>query len=152
MANEGVTNLFINNLLFKFSKTYKGCFSSDNFPKNLKPPFSIIINLSKHNKPGTHFICIIENKKQIFYFDSFGINCFVPSICNFLLSKQKEIVQNIKSIQHQNSLFCGFFCILFVLFMEKNKFDLTKFQNKFSTNLIKNDYACINEIKKYLIV
>ena len=152
MANEGITNLFINNLLFKFSSIYKGCFSSDNFPKNLKQPFAIIINLSKHDKPGTHFICIIENKKQIFYFDSFGINCFVPSICHFLFSKHKEIIQNKITIQHHSSLFCGFFCILFVLFMEKNEFNLQKFQNKFSSNLIKNDYLCINEIKKELIV
>ena len=148
MANEGVSNFFINNLLYKFSNIYKGCFSNDNFPKNLKPPYSIIINLSKHDKPGTHYVCIIESEKHIFYFDSFGLNCFVPSICKFLLSKRKAVIESKKTIQHHNSLFCGFFCILFVLFMEKNDFKLTKFQNLFSWNLIKNDYICINEIKK----
>ena len=150
MTNQGVSNFFINNLLYKFSSIYKGCFSNDNFPKNLKAPYSIIINLSKHDKPGTHYVCIIENETTIFYFDSFGINCFVPSICKFLFSKRKAVIENKITIQHYNSLFCGLFCILFVLFMENNNYNFKKFQNLFSKNLIKNDYTCINFIKKYI--
>ena len=113
MMNEGLSNVYIDKIMKKFSKIYGGCYSVDNFPKNLKPPFCIIINLSKHNKPGTHFVSVLQTTTKTFYFDSFGIVCFVNNICNFIEKNHSVIYQNLKTIQHHNSLFCGFFCMLF---------------------------------------
>ena len=148
--NEGLSNVYIDEIMTKFSKIYSGCYSADNFPKNLKPPFCVIINLSKHNKPGTHFITLLETMNKTFYFDSFGIVCFVNNICEFIEKKQKPIYQKIKQIQHHNSLFCGFFCMFFCLYMERQNYNLDTFYKVFSSNLKNNDYICIKEIKKIM--
>ena len=42
--------------------------------KNKKTKIGIIFNLDKHDKPGSHWVCMFVDikKKKIFYFDSYG--------------------------------------------------------------------------------
>ena len=112
----GLSNVFIDNIMYHVSYWYKGCYASDNFPKNLNPPYSMVINLSRSDMIGTHFIVIIEQKQEIMYFDPYGLNCFVPAICNFLKSKHKKKLINLKTIQSIDSSFCGVFAMCFCYF------------------------------------
>ena len=63
------------------------------------------------------------------YFDSFG----VEYICKEIMEKigNKNIKTSIFRIQDNNSIICGYFCILFIEYMLQDK-NLTDFTNLFS--------------------
>ena len=71
--NVGITNIYIDNVMFNISKSYKGTFSCDNIPLFKNKIFSIICNLSKEKENGSHFVGAYFLKDKIFYFDSFGM-------------------------------------------------------------------------------
>ena len=72
MEEEGISNIYIDNLMNKISKTFWGTFSIDNIPLIKNDIFSVIVNLSKQNEKGTHFIAVSSRKNRIIYFDSLG--------------------------------------------------------------------------------
>ena len=72
MEEEGISNIYIDSLMNKISRTFYGTFSIDNIPKINNDVFSVIVNLSKRNEKGTHFIAVSSRKNKIIYFDSLG--------------------------------------------------------------------------------
>ena len=72
MDEEGISNIYINDVMEKISRTFHGTFSIDNIPDIDNYAFSIIINLSKQKTKGSHFVAILNQKSNIIYFDSFG--------------------------------------------------------------------------------
>ena len=71
------------------------------------------------------------------YFDNFGEE-YIPNEIKKSIRK-KNIKINIFRIQDYNSIMCGYFCILFIEFMLKDK-TLNDFTNLFSPNdFQKND-------------
>ena len=71
------------------------------------------------------------------YFDSFGVEYNPKEIMEKI--KYKNIKASIVRIQDNNSIMCGYFCILFIEYMLNNK-TLTDFTNLFSPwNFKKND-------------
>ena len=150
--SEGLSNYYIDHVMFKCSNIYKGAFSSDNFPKHFKAPYSMIINLSQLNEKGSHFIAIIEKNNYMIYFDSFGFNCFVPNICKYINSKHVKKFYNFKAIQHPSSSFCGLFAMAFCLWMEKTDKNLDYFLQQFNSDTKQNDYICTQIIKKLIYI
>ena len=73
MKEGGISNIYIDDLMKKISCSFKGTFSIDKIPTYKDEKFSIIVNLSKENEEGTHFIGIMSSKDTIIYFDSYGI-------------------------------------------------------------------------------
>lgn len=144
-----ITNIFIEDILFKISNLFKGCFSSDNIPTSLQfhDKFAIICNLSTAISPGSHFVVIIYDKNKIMYIDPLGLNSFIPTISNFLLRFNVPIFVNTNQIQSRNSSFCGFFCILFVIAYEKNVLNDLRFYVK---NLSQNDELCIKYLEEII--
>ena len=66
MNKNGLSNVYLNNLLTPYCKYFKGVFSCNtipNFSKNQK--FSCIINLSKENEEGTHYVSIFYDTKKL---------------------------------------------------------------------------------------
>ena len=49
---------------------FRGVYMRDDLPRNLRKGF-YIVNFDKKGKPGSHWICI-ENGDKIVYFDSYG--------------------------------------------------------------------------------
>ena len=77
------------------------------------------------------------------YFDSFGVEHSPKEIMEKI--GNKNIKTSILRIQDNNSVICGYFCILFIEYMLNDK-SLTDFNNFFSPwNFKKNDEI----IKKY---
>ena len=70
MEEEGISNIYIDSLMNKISRTFYGTFSIDNIPEINNDVFSVIVNLSKRNEKGTHFIAVSSRKNKIIYFDS----------------------------------------------------------------------------------
>jgi hypothetical protein len=128
-------------------KKFLGVFSSDIHPRSVKKKtFFLIFNLSKHFQKGSHFIAIAKMNKKVIYFDPLGNKCSNMGILKFLLKIKSKIIFTKKQIQSDHSIFCGFFCLAFLLYISKNK-SLKSFLKIFSSsNLPDNDKICIDII------
>ena len=68
MEENGISNVYIDKLMEKISRSFNGTFSIDNIPVFDDDVFSIIINLSKQNEIGTHFIAVyVFRRYKIFW-------------------------------------------------------------------------------------
>ena len=118
-----LTNLYISDVLSKVSPNFQGVYSSDTIPvKKLRrlKNFCIVVNLSKINQPGTHFVAVLKlGSKAVIYFDPYGLPCFVQDICKFMKSLKVPIVDKKIKLQHDQSVYCGFFTILFCIVHQK---------------------------------
>ena len=59
------------------------------------------------------------NVENVTYFDSLGGEHIPKEIRKFI--GNKNIIKNIYRIQADDSMMCGFFCIVFIDFMTKGK-------------------------------
>ena len=115
---------------------FNGVFSRDNLPNSIKNG-AYVINLDEYHDIGTDWVALYVNKKNIIYFDSFGVEHIPREIMKFI--PRKKIITNIYRIQAYDSILWGYFCIGFIKFMFKGK-SLTDYTNLFSPNdLKKND-------------
>ena len=89
MEEEGISNIYIDSLMNKISRTFYGTFSIDNIPEINNDVFSVIVNLSKRNEKGTHFIAVSSRKNKIIYFDSLG-----NQNINLTLKKYLKIIKS----------------------------------------------------------
>ena len=71
---------------------------------------------------------------NVTYFNSFGVEHIPKEIKEF--AKNKNIKTNIFRVQANDSVMWGYFCIVFIDFMLKEK-TLTEFTNLFSPNNFK---------------
>ena len=143
---EGLTNIYLENFLFPQSAYFQGVYSANNIANKFfgVPRFSIICNLSNYGERGTHFITIIAFPEFVLYIDSLGLPCFNSSISHFLIRLQRAVYYSNRAIQHWDSSFCGFFCILNVLIYE------SELSVKFSSLPEQNDKICIRNIIRVL--
>ena len=97
---------------------FYGVFAVDRLPFILLPkPASIIINLDPSYFTGSHWVCCTFNDKSAHYFDSFGRE--PPSeIVTFIERNQRKWSANKYIFQADNSIYCGYYCILFVVLQE----------------------------------
>ena len=84
-------------------------------------------------------------KKNIVYFDSFGVEHIAEEIKKFI--GNKNIKANIYRVQANNSVMCGYFCIEFIDFMLARK-TLTDYTALFSPHdFDKNDQIILSYFK-----
>ena len=89
--------------------------------------------------------CFILQKNGIVYFDSFGAEHIPEEIKEFI--RNKNIKANIFRVQANNSVMCGYFCIVFIDFMVAGK-KLTDYTTLFSPdNFDKNDQIILSYFK-----
>ena len=69
------------------------------------------------------------NIENVIYFDSFGVEHILKKNTKFI--GNKNVKTNIYSIQANDSIMCGYFCIWFIGFMLKGK-NLLEYANLFS--------------------
>jgi hypothetical protein len=150
---EGISNVYMENILLSRCKYFRGVYSCDNIPDSFLrvKKFSIICNLSKRGDPGTHFVCIIVQPEYVLYIDTFAMSCYEPNILHFLRRLNKLVLYSVSRLQHYSSKFCGFYCMLFVLFYEQTEKRRRENRFKFcSRNLLKNDKLCTEYICRLL--
>jgi len=101
-----------------------------------------IINLDDYHKPGSHWVCLIDN----FYFDSYGL--IAPKqVENYLNNKY---YYNNQQYQHLYSTNCGWYCLYYLLYFNNKKINKENFKiflNQFSI-VNNNDELIINNILK----
>ena len=134
--NYPLSNIFINDLL-KDNKNFPGCFSKDRIIL-LDNNKSLIYNLQNYNEKGSHWCSVTRRNNTIFIFDCYGIGECPSEI--YKIYKNFKIITNIYQIQHNTSILCGLYSILFILYDVKNKNDLIIFLTLFNkSNFLKNE-------------
>ena len=146
---NGLRSDYLDTLSRKFIDDFHGVepcdFVSLFDPKKSK---SIILNLSPSNEKGSHFVAMYIDGQTCIYFDPFGLKCFNQYIIDFVLKiGYSQVIYSAQQIQHFSSLFCGYYCLSFLISQQKNHL-LNDFLSIFSNvDLRKNDDICIRYIK-----
>lgn len=138
----GLTNGYVEDLGKKIcGKYFLGTFPCDILPNVYKKyNYSLVINLSKHDTLGSHFVCIFADKNNLLYFDPLGNKCMNKYILKFIHRNKKgrKLKLKFKKIQSDKSIYCGFFCLAFLLSKKlniSNKNFFSMFDNKnYETN------------------
>lgn len=121
---KGLTGDFIDSFLILYGvPNFMGVFSSDTIPvgkcKN-RSCYSMIVNMSKQNEQGTHWIAIIVHKNMAIYFDSLSLpnaRLYKRLIENiFPKLNIYSVLKNEIPIQSLQSTFCGFYCIYAIIY------------------------------------
>lgn len=156
--SSGLSNEYVENLARLLSDgSFIGCFPIDLLPNinNSNHQISLIINLDPSYKSGSHFVSIFKSKEIFTYFDSFGSEP-PKEIIDFIIHFNLPYISNKQKIQSDNSQFCGFFCLGFILAQELG-ITVQEFTNLFYTKdkklgdlLRLNDNLIIHFIKSYI--
>ena len=112
-----LTNLEIQKY-YQNEPRFNGVCSRDNLPKTIKNG-AYVINLDEYADVGTNWIALYVKNIEVIYFDSVGAEHLPKEIRRF--DGHKNIKTNIFRIQANNSIMCGYFCILFVNYMLSGK-------------------------------
>ena len=109
---------------------FGGVYPIDLLPYTLiAKPRSFIINLDQSWKPGSHWVAVyFPVNGPAYYFDSYGR--YPPhQIITFMERNSRNgWVYNIKKLQGNLSVKCGYYCIVFIKFAPNYE----QFFNKFS--------------------
>lgn len=159
----GISNTLLERLgRMGCSSDFKGVYSADYIPqKQLArvPRFLMIVNLGeRRGKRGTlpvgHFVSICAEPSKIKYLDPYGLRCYQPKVVKFLKLCNRPVVENKTQVQDLSSVYCGFFCLLFVMYEDLCNGDAAQkpdFKVKFykrSDKLKQNDILCMRYLKR----
>ena len=129
-------------------KIFIGVFARNELPLILQYPCCFIINTHPRNKPGEHWLAFYYNKNQTcYFFDSYGNKHEFYSLENYIMFTSKFLIYNKKRIQG-NSTYCGYYCLLFLLFKSRNK--EKDFFNYFSNIYSDNDFKIKSLINEFI--
>jgi len=148
----GLTNSFVEKTCVKLlGKSFLGVYPCDIHPTTKKRTFSIIFNTGDSSTSGEHFVAIYANRGTLYYFDPFGNKPNDVNIKAFIsraIGRRSLNCWN-KQIQHDNSTYCGFFCIGYLLHKHKN---IKKFKKyfKYNKNLEENNQRIIQFIMQII--
>ena len=142
-----ITNLWINNIM-KDVDQFMGVYSRNNIKNPTSYPSYTIVAFSPLHSPGTHLATIIFiNKSTCVYFDPLNLP-FTPSEIQEYMYKNSNYIQIIKyPIQNPLSGFCGFYCLLVILF-HIHKLSLYYGIYSFPRLSMGNDEKCIRMLVK----
>jgi len=147
----GLSNHYLNELSRYCLTNFKKVIPCDYIQRyKLKTNDQFIINLSDSSTNGSHFVALSIKEKHCIYFDSFGFECKNSYITKKLKKCKKQIIYSKTQVQGITSLFCGFYCLAYLISDEKGT-SLNNFLNNFEyNNLEKNDKICMDYIISHL--
>lgn len=95
-----------------------GVFPVDLLPRKVERlPLAYVINLDKHNEPGSHWVAIFVNKQRVCeFFDSYGNHPnYIPILYKFIEDNCISLKYNLTRVQGYFTAVCGQFCLYFLL-------------------------------------
>lgn len=147
---SGISNLYIMKILEKYNIPFLGVFAIDTLPQVVSNNSGLICNLSRITEKGSHFIAMYFKNSKIFYFDPLALDISVTYFKEYLDAFRKCVVYKRQQIQDDQSEFCGFFCMYFILEMCFNHNYQLVFSKFKKENLIDNDEIVIKHLKHLL--
>ena len=102
--------------------SFLGVFPSDLLPRHsIARSGTVIVNTDPLTESDSHWLAIHFQSRSLcsYYFDSYGLRPFIPSIDSFI--RRNSIVWDYNSVQLQGhtSTVCGKYCCLFALYMDR---------------------------------
>ena len=152
---KGLKNIYVQNLGHHCLRKFCGVFACDMISTvKLERGNSVIVNLSKSDKPGSHFVAIyrLTDSGNYLYFDSYGLKCWNEDLLNYFKDQDlHHIIYSNRRIQSWiGSYFCGYFCIAALIYLELGK-SMFEFHNLFNNiDLRLNDEICTKIIKSHI--
>ena len=126
--------------ILQTSDNFLGCFPLDElppFPQIL--PASIIVNTDISTEIGNHWLALVLDESECFYFDSFGLPILEETLIKYLEPYYSLVTYSDLCIQHIESDKCGECCILFVKHVNSKPI-YENFLSQFNkNNLLQND-------------
>ena len=86
---------------------FKGVCAIDTLPKREEGLY--VINLDKHDEPGSHWVAVCDDGQRVESFDSYGVP---PTFKDFL---GPGAVYSTANLQPLMSNGCGFYCVYFLI-------------------------------------
>ena len=106
---------------------FRVVFHIDELPKKVNDVECGIINLSTHEKMGTHWVCYVKIYKTRIFFDSFGRK--TPMQIQKYLKTDREfknntpvIQRNYDIVQRVNTKICGHLCLFVLTSLMRERF------------------------------
>jgi hypothetical protein len=102
-------------------KSFLGVFPSDLLPHSVTQPGTLIVNTDPQTKRGSHWLAVNFQPKSYssYYFDSYGLAPYIPSIQEFLKRTCVLSEYNKTQLQGLSSTVCGKYCCLFALYTDR---------------------------------
>lgn len=159
---RGITNIFVKELTAHLDiPSFRGVFAADEIPPTLlqaERPLTLIVNLaerfpspSSHFPNTGHFVMIRVEEEHILYIDSFAMGCWQPRVNDFIEKFDIPLFCNTNRIQHEKSMLCGLYAILFAMIFERLHTGQFVPRIRFDAKKLKeNDTLCISYFKKML--
>jgi hypothetical protein len=129
----GVSNHLIDHLLrdvFACS-SYQGVYSANSIPQEQllrrEEPFAIVVNLSRREERGTHFVTIIKISQRVcVYLDPLALNATLYAHIGTFLRRLNDGGSDLlaldRPIQARSSNLCGLYCVQFVLMFDAARY------------------------------
>ena len=130
-------------------KYFRGVFSKDVLPKQIRNKECGIVNLDDHIGLGTHWVAYRNIDKFCEYFDPFGLKMPLE-VKKYMTTSGKRSVYSMDEIQERDSVLCGYWCLYYLLERQKGRsildtihnaeFDMsdTSVNHRFIINYFKN--------------
>ena len=156
MSNFGVSSTYLAELAQDCLKKQPEIISCDIFlnESELAVNKGFIINSQISDLPGSHFLCVLIKEEEIIYFDSLAFPLLNSYIKTKLKTVNKPIKYCIHPIQGANSVFCGLYCLSFLIVCQRKRRTFEEFLTMFSYDsqghYIKNEKVCASIIKSSL--
>ena len=116
---------------------FRGVFARNELPLDPIYPSCFIFNTAPRDMSGEHWLSVYYDKNGFCdFFDSFGMPPENFNMKNYLNTTALSWKYNKQRIQG-NSVYCGHYCILFLLFRARSK--TINFYRSFSDNYTEND-------------
>ena len=90
-----------------------------------------VTNLDDKQSKGTHWVSLFIDKNTTVYFDSCRIEYIPQEVLNKI--RGKSITYNIFTVQFDDCIMCGFYCIAFIKYLIAGR-TLLDYTNLFSLN------------------
>jgi hypothetical protein len=105
-------------------QNFAGVVASDQIPDISSDPMYLIVNLDKHDRPGSHWVAICVSGGRMYFYDSFGrtIDSIMPSAIQFADSNDLPIIGGGHNAAEQDvhEQDCGARCLAWLLLAKRH--------------------------------
>ena len=135
-------------------KSFRGVFMRDSLPKKIKTNECGIVNLEPESEKGSNWCCYYKKGKEIYYFDSYGLNPTNELLKYLKNTTKNQVVMSTFEIQKFGTNICGQISLYVLYLLSQNyKFIdillslMTEFHsNKKSGGDLKDDIEAVDSI------
>jgi hypothetical protein len=102
--------------------SFLGVFASDMLPTHpIQRSGTLIVNTDPHTETGSHWLAIhIQSRSsRLYYFDSYGLPPYIPTIQSFINRNCAVWDYNTVQLQGSTTTVCGKYCCLLALYTDR---------------------------------